>query len=70
MTWLNNPALIIGLVSGLIGIGEFLRRLVPKIILFPRWRAERLVGQWFMLLMTAGERGQAPVDRDYSMYQA
>jgi hypothetical protein len=71
MSWLTSPpALIIGLLASVIAIGQALRGLVPKVILFPRWRAERQLGRWFMLMMTAGERSQAPEERDYSRYQA
>jgi hypothetical protein len=73
-TWLSSPpALIIGVLASILGIGQFLRPLTRKIILFPHCRAERQLGHALAPIIQAlvtGKGTPPPKGQDWSMYKA
>jgi hypothetical protein len=76
MSWLTSPpALIIGLLASLIGIGQALRGLTRRIILFPRLRQEQQFGHAVMGIMQAIAVGKripwaSPPEEDWGKYKA
>ena len=70
-SWLTSPpALIIGLLASVIAIGQALPVLTRKIVLFPRRRAERQLGQVVMSMFAGlGDKKGVPVE-DLSKYRA
>ena len=80
-SWLTSPpALITGLLASVIGIGQALPTLARKIVLFPRRRAERQLGQVVMSIVSTDYRNgrlkalvaglQPPEGQDWSIYKA
>ena len=73
-TWLTSrPALIIGLIASIIGIGQYLQGLTRKVILFPRRHVERQVGHAVMSafgIPATGKGAEPPEGRDWSIYKA
>ena len=75
-TWLTSPpALILGLLASVIGIGQALRGLARTIIVFPRLRQEQQFGHAVMGIMRAIAAGEptpwaSPPEEDWSKYRA
>lgn len=73
-TWLTSPlALLVGFIASVIAVGQTIRGLARKIVLFPRRRAEQQIGHALMPLIEALATGKCMKPRDgqdWSMYEA
>lgn len=73
-SWLTSPlALLVGFLASVIAIGQALRALMRKIVLFSRRRVEQQLGHALMPVIAAlvtGKGTQPPEAQDWSMYKA
>jgi hypothetical protein len=73
-SWLTSPlALLVGFVASVIAIGQALRGLARKVVLFPRRRVEQQLGHALMPVIAAlatGKGAQPPEGQDWTMYKA
>jgi hypothetical protein len=73
-SWLTSPlGLLVGFVASVIAIGQALRGLTRKIVLFPRRRAEQQLGHALLPVIAAlatGKGMQPPEGQDWSMCKA
>jgi hypothetical protein len=73
-SWLTSPLVVfLGLVASVIAIGQALKGLTHKIVLFPRRRAEQQLGHALVPIIAAlaSGKGMKPPDgEDWSVYKA
>ncbi len=73
-SWLTSPlALLVGFLASVIAIGQALRGLMRKIVLYPRRRAQQQLGHALMPIVIAlatGKGTQPSEGQDWGLYKA